>query len=58
MSTGETKMKRKIVFPGAGSRYFESVIAEEISSTIQLAAVLEGADYAISSIGVHGPKLT
>ena len=88
-------MKRKIVFLGAGSRYFEWVLGElclrpelagcrvvlydidkkrmglirrvggrilektdakiKLSSTTDLARALDGADYAISSIGVHGP---
>ena len=88
-------MKRKIVLLGAGSRYFETVLAElaltpelagcsvmlydvdtkgmrlmkqagrrifdkvgarlTLSSTTDLARALDGADFAISSIGVHGP---
>jgi len=87
-------MKRKIVFLGGGSRYFERVLAEialrpelagwsvvlfdidkkrmdliyrasrhivrktkcgiKLSSTTDMARALDGADYAISSIGVHG----
>ena len=89
-------MKRKITLIGAGSRYFEFVMAEiatteslagselmlydinrarmglmekvgrrilektgaslAIRSTTQLARALDGADFAISSIGVHGPN--
>ena len=88
-------MERKIVLLGAGSRYFERVLAElalmrelgdcsvalhdvdakaarlmkqigrrifggtgarpKLSSTTDLARALDGADFAISSIGVHGP---
>ncbi len=88
-------MDRKIVLLGAGSRYFETVLAElaltpelagcrvvlydvdakgmklmqqagrrilektgarlKLSSTSDLARALDGADFAISSIGVHGP---
>jgi len=88
-------MKRKVTLVGAGSRYFEFVIAEiatteslrgfelmlfdvdrkrmdlikkvayrilektgaklTIRSTTQLARALDGADFAVSSIGVHGP---
>jgi len=88
-------MKRKIVFLGAGSGYFEAVLGEfavtpelagcsvvmydidrkrmglirragkraldqagakiKLTSTTDLARALDGADFAISSIGVHGP---
>ena len=88
-------MDRKIVLLGAGSRYFETVLAElaltpdlagcrvvlydvdargmrlmhqagrrifekagarlKLSSTTDLARALDGTDFAISSIGVHGP---
>lgn len=89
-------MKRKIVLLGAGSHYFEIVLAElaltpelagcsvalydvdakrmrlmkqvgrrifevtgadlKLSSSTDLARTLDGADFAISSIGVHGPR--
>ena len=89
-------LKRKITLLGAGSLYFETVIAEiaqmkelagcsvamydidkrrmdmvrraggyilkatkakiKLTATTDLARALDGADYAISSIGVHGPN--